>query len=400
MTFSRPLAALLLAALPLFAEVRQIFPPGAKPVGPYSPGILAGDYLYVSGQGARDAEGKFAPTAEGVTRQTMKNVQDIVEAAGFKMDQVVYAQVYLKDMAGFEAMNKVWKETFPAKPPARATLGVARMPTETPVEITVVAYKDKGQMRDVLPGPAPYSPGMLTGDRFYLAGVVGRRPDGVIPSSPEEQVEAAFARAGEVLKAAGLGFEHLVFTNVYITAALPRGVMDKIYARHFKFGDTPARATIQVPSLPGNTNIEITGVAVRNLRDRKSYKPRNMAPSPTASPCVAAGDTLYCSAKSAFIPGPNSGIFAPDVEGQVRQTMRNLLDGLEEMDLGFKNVVATNVYVDQLDEFARMNRIYALFFPQPYPTRTTVQPLPPVERKTGELGQQVKLEEISLIAVK
>jgi enamine deaminase RidA (YjgF/YER057c/UK114 family) len=88
------------------------------------------------------------------------------------------------------------------------------------------------------------------------------------------------------------------------------------------------------------------------------------------------------------------------VDNQVRQTMRNLLDGLEEADLDFSNVVASNVYVDNLDEFSRMNAVYGSYFKTIPPTRTTVAPLPPVERKQGERGTWPKLEEISIIAVK
>jgi enamine deaminase RidA (YjgF/YER057c/UK114 family) len=124
-----------------------------------------------------------------------------------------------------------------------------------------------------------------------------------------------------------------------------------------------------------------------------------MAPSPTASPCVFAGDTFYCSAKAGFIPGPQSGIYAATVEHQVRQTMRNLLDGLEEAGLDFSTVVASNVYLDNLEEFTRMNGVYGQYFTKVKPTRTTLQPLPPAARKADEQGRYTKLEEISLIAV-
>ena len=90
-----------------------------------------------------------------------------------------------------------------------------------------------------------------------------------------------------------------------------------------------------------------------------------MSPSATASPCVFADDTYYCSAKGPFTPGPGrlQGIWVGTVEAQVRQTMRNLLDGLEEAGLTLSNVVATNVYLDDINDFARMNRIYARTFP-------------------------------------
>ena len=94
-------------ALSAGAEKRPIAPAGIKPIGPYSPGILAGDFLYVSGQGGRDAEGKLPATIEGQARQTLLNVKSIVEAAGLTMEHVVYGQVYLNDMAHHDAMDRV-----------------------------------------------------------------------------------------------------------------------------------------------------------------------------------------------------------------------------------------------------------------------------------------------------
>ena len=125
-----------------------------------------------------------------------------------------------------------------------------------------------------------------------------------------------------------------------------------------------------------------------------------MAPSATASPCVWAGDTYYCSAKSGFIPGVNGGIFHDRTEDQVRQTMRNLLDGLEEAGIDFSNVVATNVYLDDVEEFAKMNGVYGKYFRKIPPTRSTLAPLPPVERKRSANDTFPKLEEISIVAVK
>ena len=109
-------------------------------------------------------------------------------------------------------------------------------------------------------------------------------------------------------------------------------------------------------SLPGGAHIEYTGVAVRDLQQRKAVRPKNMPPSPTASPCVFAGETLYCSAKSGFIPGPHGGVYATTTQHQLRQTMRNLLDNLEEAGMEFGQVVATNVYLDDLADSAGIRR--------------------------------------------
>jgi reactive intermediate/imine deaminase len=396
---------LVVCAVMLAAEIKVISPPGATIVGPYSPGLVTGEYLYVSGQGAKNAEGKYATTIQGQIADCLKNVQSIVEAAGLTMEHVVYTQVYLTNTAEYDAMNEPWRRVFSKNPPARATIGVYKLPTDTPVEITAVAVRDLSRKKIVVPpaypANSPVSPAVMVGDRVYVSGFLGRDINtGRIPETPEEQVQLALDRVKQTLAAAGMDFRHMVFVNPYLTDNMPMNVMNKIYAQQFEFGNTPARATIRVNSLPHGANIEFTGVAIRDLSKRRAVRPKNMEPSPTASPCVLAEDTLYCSAKSGFIPGPRSGIYASTVEHQVRQTMRNLLDGLEEAGYSFNNVVATNVYLDNLDEFTKMNGVYGEYFATVKPTRTTVQPVPPVARNTDGDGKYPKLEEISVVAVK
>ena len=396
---------LLAAALAGAAEKRVVFPAGAKPVGPYSPGILAGDFLYVSGQGARTPDGKIPETFPEQVRQSLENIKTIVEAAGLTMEHVVYTQIYLADTSKYDQMNPVLEKYFSKNPPARATLGVYRMPVDTPVEITAIAVRDLARKKAVIPAgykiAGPFVPAVLAGDRMFISGFLGRDPaTGKVPDDPAEQVQLALNRFKTVLDAEGMEFSHLVFVNPYLTKNMPMGVMNKVYAQHFEFGNTPARATIEVNSLPMGANIEFTGIAAKDLSQRRAVRPKNMAPSRTASPCVFVADTYYCSAKSGFIPGPNGGIYFEDIETQVRQSMRNLLDGLQEAGLDFSNVVASNVYVDNIDEFAKMNEIYGKYFRAAPPTRTTVAPKAPVERQRTRNGQSPQLEEISVIAVK
>lgn len=220
------------------------------------------------------------------------------------------------------------------------------------------------------------------------------------PSDPAQEVQLAFDQMAETLKAAGMDFRHMVFLNPYLTDGMPMDVMNKVYAKHSEFGNTPARATSKVASLDHSAHIEFTGVGIRDLSKRQAVRPKNMPPSPTASACVFAEDTLYCSAKSGFTPGPNSGIYASTVETQVRQTMRNLLDGLEEAGLSFANVVATNVHLDDLNDFPKMNKTYGQYFTGTPPTRTTVQQVAPVGRKADDRDCWPTLEQVSLVAVK
>ena len=396
---------LLLLQLAVGAETRAIAPWSAPaPADPHTPGILAGDYLYVSGQGARTPEGTVPSTFDGQMRQTLENVKAIAEAAGLTMEHIVYTHVYLEDIEKFGEMNKVYAEYFPTAPPARATLGVAKLPG-TPVQINAVAVRDLAN-KNVIPVPGydprePVSPGVLTHDRLFVSAMRGRElSSGEIPEDPAAQVDLALDGMKAVLEAAGLGLSHMVFVNPYLTTQIPSRIMNTLYAQRFEFGNTPARATIRVSSLPEGAHIEYTGVAVRDLCQRRAVRPKNMRPSPTASPCVFAGDTLYCSAKSGFIPGPNGGIFAATVDHQLRQTMRNLLDNLEEANMDFSHVVAANLYLDDLADLETMDTVYARYFSDLPPARTTVQQVEPRERKPDEEGRYPGLEQISVVAIK
>jgi 2-iminobutanoate/2-iminopropanoate deaminase len=103
-----------LLLLPIgFAEVHAIVPRSSPaPVGPYSPGIDAGDYIYIAGQRAEAPHGKMPATFEEQVRQTLENVKAVVEAAGLTMEHVVYTQVYLEDIHNFDRMNASTPSTF------------------------------------------------------------------------------------------------------------------------------------------------------------------------------------------------------------------------------------------------------------------------------------------------
>lgn len=393
-------AVLLVAAAASLqaADIQAVIPKnGVPPVGPYSPGVLTGDYLYVSGQGAKKPDGQMPSGFDEQVRQTLENMKAVVEAAGLTMKNVVYTQVYLDDMTHFEEMNRVYAGYFPSDPPARATLGVAKLPG-TPVEINAVAVRDIAGKKVVsvrgYSGVEPLSPGILTKDRLFISALRAKASD------PEKEIDLALNGLKSVVEAAGLQMRNVVFVNPYLTGKIPHEVMNRAYAKRFEFGNTPARATIEVTSLPEDSQIEFTGVAVRDLKTRLAVRPKNMPPSPTASPCAFAGDTFYCSAKSGFIPGANGGVFTPAIDLQLRQTMRNLLDNLEEAGLTFDDVVSTNVYLDDLAEFAPMNKLYAKYFTGTHPARTTIQQIAPVDRGKKADDSYPEIEQISLIAVK
>jgi reactive intermediate/imine deaminase len=399
---------LFCSALIVQAQVRAAVPPPASAGADHfsSPGVDAGDYVYVSGQGPRRPDGSLPATFAAQARQALDNIKSVVEAAGLTMEHVVYTQVYLEDISKYREMNEVSAEVFAKTktPPARAVLGVARLP-EPSIQINAVAVRNLADRRAVYPpgykSEEPASPGILTGDRLFISGMPGSDPSsGKVPDDPGAQVDFALDRMKAVVEAAGLDLRHMVFVNPYLTADVPTRVMNQRYAQRFEFGNTPARATIDVSSLPGGVHIEYTGVAVRDLKQRQAVRPKNMPPSPTASPCVFAGDTLYCSAKSGFIPGPNGGVYASTTAHQLRQTMRNLLDNLEEAGMNFDQVVATNVYLDDLSDVRAFDEVYAQYFNHVLPARTTIEQVAPTERNPDKEGHYPDLEQVSLIATR
>ena len=120
---------------------RIIMPPGAKPGGNYSPGIMIGDTLYISGQAGEDAAGKIPADFDAEMKQSLSNIDSVLKAAGMSAADVVSAQVYLTDAATFPRMNAVYTSYFKDPRPTRTTVVVARLVSDGHVEITVTARK-------------------------------------------------------------------------------------------------------------------------------------------------------------------------------------------------------------------------------------------------------------------
>ena len=107
-------------------------------IGPYSQAVLSNGTLYVSGQIAL-ALVEVGANIEDETRQVMKNMGAILEAANMTFENVVKCSIFVKDMNNFVAINGVYGEFFTSNPPARETVEVARLPRDVNVEISCVA---------------------------------------------------------------------------------------------------------------------------------------------------------------------------------------------------------------------------------------------------------------------
>ncbi|MDM7275684.1 MAG: RidA family protein [Thermoprotei archaeon] len=123
--------------------VKPIYTPKApRPIGPYSQGVVAGCFLYVSGQIPLDpstgsmVEGDFKAKA----RRVLENVKAVVEAAGASLRDVVKVTVYIRDIRLFQDFNEVYSQYFPENPPARAVVEVSNLPRGSELEVEAVVH--------------------------------------------------------------------------------------------------------------------------------------------------------------------------------------------------------------------------------------------------------------------
>jgi 2-iminobutanoate/2-iminopropanoate deaminase len=117
-----------------------------KPIGPYSQGIVAGDYLYTAGQiGIEPQTGNLV--GGGIREQTTQvidNLAAILEAGGASLDRVVKVEVFLIELDEVQIVNEIYAARFSHEPrPARQTVQVSRLPMGARVEISAVAYLGK-----------------------------------------------------------------------------------------------------------------------------------------------------------------------------------------------------------------------------------------------------------------
>lgn len=227
------------------AEKKRI---GDPPAGlPFSPGILAGDTLYVSGKGDQLPGGGHPATFEEQVRQSLKNVESTLNQAGLDFRHVVMSHVFLDKYENLEAASKVYKEFFEqGTEPAGATVFVDWIPGGSHVEITCIATTDLAARKVVRPdgfknrsvaGAVSASPAVWAGNTLYISALDGSKPDGEIDAgSLAEQVHQMARNHISVLEAAGLSLEDIASGHVYLRDMKDYQPMNAVYRPYFSRG--------------------------------------------------------------------------------------------------------------------------------------------------------------------
>jgi len=250
-----------------YADLSEIKPIGTPPPGfPYSPGILAGDTLYISGKGDQIAGG-HPEGFEAQVRQSMKNVESTLKAAGLDFRNVVMTNVFLDSYENLAAADKVYKEFFPEGDlPACSTSFVDWIPGGSHVEITCVAAKDLASRKAVHPagvklgladGSVSGSPAIWAGNTLYISALAGVPSSGAASSDVGEQVRLMAKGHVAILDAAGLKLDDIVSGFVYLKDMADYAPMNAVYKEFYSKG--PGVRTCLMPS----TKVEKGDVRVR-----------------------------------------------------------------------------------------------------------------------------------------
>jgi len=388
--------------------------PGAPtPMAHYCQGVVAGDTVFAAGQIASDYKTGVAPQArqdpafpyygssiQKQARYILQNLRGVFEAAGCGLQDVVKSQVFMTDLHDFYYFDRVWKEFFPSPPP-RTTVQVSELLVPgCLVEIDLTAVKPAVARRVITGAATPtpmahYCQGVLVGDTLYAAGQIASdyrtgvppkaRRDPAFPyhaSDIERQTHYVLSNIRSVYEAADCTFADTVKAQVFLTDLDDFVHFNRVW-REF-FPSPPPRTTIRIAALlvPG-CRIEIDLTAVHARVARRVIGTAG-SPTPMAHYCqgMLVGDMLYAAGQLASHVStgvaeearqdPAFPYYGSNIEKQTRYVLGNLQCVFEAAGCSLDDVVKSQVFLTDLNDFYYFDQVWKEFFPSP-PPRTTLQ---------------------------
>ncbi|MEM7355111.1 MAG: RidA family protein [Acidobacteriota bacterium] len=370
------LSTMWVVAPPAAAERRLVAPPGTDVGIPFSPGMISGDLLFLSGAiGNEPGTLNVTGDAAAQTRKTLENLQAILAAAKMDFSHVVDANVFLADSRHFAEMGAVYKEFLGKALPARATVEADIAIPGALTEIAMIAARPGVEVRRISPEGWPatggaYSWGMLAGDTLFIAGMVSMDPatGNLVTGDVTTQAKQIMQNVGAVLQAADMDYGDLVACSIFLADPRDYNAMNEAYGSFFKGIEAPARATVRARLVNPALTIEIQCRGVRG-GERKVVAPAGYKPSGRPlSPAIQAGGRLFLSGMVGR--GPDG--YPPGVEAQTRVVLDRLKATLDAAGLGFADVDMSSVFLTDIRHYGIMNQVYREVVGSPPPARATV----------------------------
>ncbi|MGE4083866.1 MAG: RidA family protein [Vicinamibacterales bacterium] len=355
---------------------------------PFSAATKADGLVYVAGTIV--AEGDI----RNQTRRVLESIDQTLQKAGSSLANAASMHVYLKSAGDFAAMNEVYRTFWKADPPVRTTIVADFVVPNALIEISAVAVPNGGPRQVIHPGdwmksPNPYSYGIRSGNTLFMAGLVARngKDNSVVSGDMTVQTKAVLDNGAAILKAAGMGLEHVVSSRVFITDVAQFQAMNEVYRTYFP-KDPPARATVVAPLMGGQSVVEITMTAVNAPKQAFTTPAADGTPgkpSPILSSAIKVGNRLYLSGMLGNTPATKG-----NMEAQTRETLARIGRTLTAAGYGWGDLVDGIVYITDTAQFDQMNAGY----------RSTVKELPARATVKAGLVNADGLVEIMFVASK
>jgi enamine deaminase RidA (YjgF/YER057c/UK114 family) len=338
---------------------------------PFSAAVKADGLIYLAGTLASEGDIKAQ------TKKVLDDLGQTLQKSGSSMANVAAVHVYLKNQADFAAMNEVYRTYWPKDPPVRTTIVSGLVNPAALVEMSMVAIPNGGERVVVNPpdwitSPNPYSYGIRSGDTLFMSGLISRngKDNSAVEGDMATQAKTVLDNAAQILKTAGLAFDNVVSSRVYISDQTKFQEMNKVYQTYFP-KDPPARATVVAPLTAPQYVVEMTFTA--NRQPKEVFTTPNAdgtpgRPSPILSSAVKVGNRLYVSGILGNTP-ENKG----NMEAQTTELLARVGRTLKAAGFDWANVVDGIVYITDVANFDAMNKGYRTIFAKDFPARATVR---------------------------
>ncbi len=337
---------------------------------PFSSATKADGLVYVSGTIV--AEGDI----RNQTTKVLQSIDETLKKAGSSLAMAASVQVYIKNASDFAAMNEVYRTFFKADPPARTTIVSDFVVPGALLEISAIAIPNGGERKVIHPAswmksPNPYSYGIKSGSTLFLAGLVSRngKDNSVVEGPMGVQTKAVLDNAAAILKEAGMSFDNVVSSKVFITDGTKFQEMNETY-RTFFTKDPPARATVVAPLMGSANVVEITLTASslpKQIFTTPAADGTPGKPSPILSSAVKVGNRLYLSGLLG-----NTAANKGDTEAQTKEILARVGRTLQVAGFGWNDVADGVVYITDVKNFEAMNAGYRSVV-KDLPARATVK---------------------------
>ena len=345
-------------------KVEPINPSGLERSGALSQGTRAGDWIFVSGQRARDANGQTVGVGdfEAQAERAFECVAQVLAEAGADLSDVVKLTAYLVSPLHVERFHDICARVFPTHPPTGTTAVVASLTSpDALIEIEACARVGQNTKR-LTQRTGPFSTGVRTGDTIFISGQTAASRQGHEPPTDfQSQLHAAYQNLDASLTDFGAGFSDLVKINYFITNPLYYRQLYRIREEVFKV-DWPGDSVVSIRALDvPHALIEADAVAFAPPSKAEFVNSPELPPPFNFSNVVIADGLAYVSGQVARDKDKNL-VLPGDFDAQFRQALKNVEIALNSVGCSFENAVKVSCFLSHAGNFEQSLNIRSEVF--------------------------------------